>query len=38
MASYLAGAISFVEQRRRRIRELFSADLSDDETDKLFAN
>jgi putative hydrolase of the HAD superfamily len=38
MASYLTGSVSFTEQRRRRIRELFSSDVEDDDADKLFSS
>ena len=36
MAAFLAGAISFTEQRRRRIRAVFPAPLEDQEGDRLF--
>jgi putative hydrolase of the HAD superfamily len=36
MAAFLAGAISFTEQRRRRIRAVFPAALEDQEADRLF--
>lgn len=36
-AAYAAGECSYQEQRRRRIRDLFGARLSDEEADALFA-
>lgn len=36
-AAYAAGECSYQEQRRRRIRDLFGAELSDEEADALFA-
>lgn len=36
-AAYAAGECSYQEQRRRRIRDLFGAELDDEEADALFA-